>query len=75
MTVGADEFLTTTEIAKHLKCGRDTVLRAIDAGDLRAIRRGRLVRVRRSDFDAWLAGMTTGDQLAPRRRRRSRYPA
>jgi len=49
---GGDEFLTVAEIARILKLNQQTVRNWIDQGSLPALRVGRRVRVRRSDFDA-----------------------
>ena len=49
-----DEVLTKGEVAKYLKVSVMTVSRMINRGDLRAIKTGRLVRVRQSDLLAYL---------------------
>jgi excisionase family DNA binding protein len=68
-----DDFLTTTEVAELLACSRDTVIRAVDAGDIEAVRYGRLIRIRRSEFDRFLEAYTTsGPRPRPRRRYRTR---
>lgn len=49
-----DEFLTVAEIAGILKLNQQTIRNWIDQGTLPALRVGRSVRVRRSDFEALL---------------------
>jgi excisionase family DNA binding protein len=57
-----DEFLTVNEIAEHLRLNQQTVRNWIDQGQLRAVRVGRRVRVRRADFDDLVsAGATLAD--------------
>ena len=51
----ADPFLTREEVADLLKVSTRTVDRYIDSGALLASKVGRLVRVRRADFDAFTA--------------------
>jgi excisionase family DNA binding protein len=46
-----DEFLTVADVAETLKLNQQTVRNWIDRGELPAIRIGRRVRIRRSDFD------------------------
>jgi excisionase family DNA binding protein len=51
-----EEFLTVMEIAETLKLNPQTVRNWIDRGELPAVRVGsRRVRVRQTDFDAFLA--------------------
>jgi excisionase family DNA binding protein len=52
VSAGGDEFLTVAEIARILKLNQQTVRNWIDQGTLPALRVGRRVRVRRSDFNA-----------------------
>jgi excisionase family DNA binding protein len=52
VNAGGDEFLTVAEIARILKLNQQTVRNWIDQGTLPALRVGRRVRVRRSDFNA-----------------------
>ena len=54
----ADEFLTVAEIAATLRLNQQTVRNWLDAGRIpycRLGQEGRRLRVRRSDFDAFLA--------------------
>ena len=46
-----DEFLTVAEVAELLKLNPQTVRNWIDQGSLPAIRMGRRVRIKRSDFE------------------------
>lgn len=50
-----DEFLTVAEVADVLKLNQQTIRNWIDAGTLPAVRIGRRVRIRRSDFDRLVA--------------------
>jgi excisionase family DNA binding protein len=53
------EFLTVAEVAQTLKLNQQTVRNWIDQGSLPALRIGRRVRIRRSDFDRLIeAGAT-----------------
>ena len=52
MSTSGDDFLTVAEIAQILKLNQQTVRNWIENGTLPALRVGRRVRVRRSDFDA-----------------------
>jgi excisionase family DNA binding protein len=45
-----DTFLTVAEVAATLKLNQQTVRNWIDQGSLPAVRVGRRVRIRRSDF-------------------------
>lgn len=49
-----DEFLTPEEVSKLLKVTRLTVYRWIKEGELKAVKAGRAVRVRREDLEAFL---------------------
>jgi excisionase family DNA binding protein len=52
-------FLTVAEVAEILKLNQQTVRNWIDQGSLPALRVGRRVRIRQSDFDRVLAeGLT-----------------
>lgn len=56
----ADEFLTVAEVAGILKLNQQTVRNWIDQGSLPALRVGRRVRIRRSDFQRILEEGYTG---------------
>lgn len=56
-----ETYLTVAEVAELLKLNQQTVRNWIDAGSLPALRVGRRVRIRRSDFERVLeAGSTVG---------------
>jgi excisionase family DNA binding protein len=56
-----ESFLTVAEVAATLKLNQQTVRNWIDQGSLPALRVGRRVRIRRSDFERLLAeGYMTG---------------
>jgi excisionase family DNA binding protein len=55
-----DSFLTVAEVAGILKLNQQTVRNWIDQGSLPALRVGRRVRIRRSDFERILAEGYTG---------------
>jgi excisionase family DNA binding protein len=55
-----DELLSVADIAAELEMNQQTIRDWIDSGYLPAIRIGRRVRVRRSDFDALLEASYTG---------------
>lgn len=55
-----DSFLTVAEVAGILKLNQQTVRNWIDQGSLPALRVGRRVRIRRSDFERVLADSYTG---------------
>ena len=64
-----DSFLTVAEVAEMLKLNQQTVRNWIDQGSLPALRVGRRVRIKRSDFDrvlaqSYTAGSGTGGQEA-----------
>ena len=53
------EFLTVAEVAQTLKLNQQTIRNWIDQGSLPALRIGRRVRIRRSDFERLIeAGAT-----------------
>jgi excisionase family DNA binding protein len=61
-----DELLTVAEIAATLKMNQQSIGNWIDSGYLPAIRIGRRVRVKRSDFDALLeASYTRKPETSP----------
>jgi excisionase family DNA binding protein len=59
-----DEFLTVAEVAAILKPIQQTVRNWIDAGMLPAVRVGRRVRIKRSEFDAFVESSHTGPRTA-----------
>ena len=60
-----DSFLTVAEVAGILKLNQQTVRNWIDQGSLPALRVGRRVRIKRSDFERVLAqSYTSGPGLA-----------
>ena len=60
------EFLTVAEVAQTLKLNQQTVRNWIDQGSLPALRIGRRVRIRRSDFERLIeAGATRADSSRP----------
>src|SRR5215831_15840715 len=62
----SDSFLTVAEVAGILKLNQQTVRNWIEQGSLPALRVGRRVRIRRSDFDRLLdAGYTGGARTNP----------
>lgn len=61
-------YLSPADAAAELACSSDSILRAIDRGDLQAIRYGRLVRIPRHEFDEFLARHRTGSSRARIRR-------
>jgi excisionase family DNA binding protein len=66
-----EEFLTVAEVAETLKLNQQTVRNWIDQGSLPALRVGRRVRIRRSDFERLIEsgytarGEATGGQAGP----------
>jgi len=61
LTDPEDSFLTVAEVAATLKLNQQTVRNWIDQGSLPALRVGRRVRIRRSDFERLLtAGYMPG---------------
>jgi excisionase family DNA binding protein len=60
-----DELPTVAEIAAELKMNQQTIRNGIDSSYLPAIRIGRRVRVKRSDFDALLESSYTGRKQPP----------
>lgn len=51
-----DELVTVPEVAKELRFTRAYMYEAVRRGDLSAVRKGKYVRIRRSDLRAWLDG-------------------
>jgi excisionase family DNA binding protein len=59
-TDSEDSFLTVADVAEKLKLNQQTVRNWIDQGSLPAVRVGRRVRIRRSDFERVLEEGYTG---------------
>lgn len=59
-TDSEDSFLTVADVAEMLKLNQQTVRNWIDQGSLPAVRVGRRVRIKRSDFERVLAEGYTG---------------
>jgi excisionase family DNA binding protein len=59
-----DSFLTVADVAEMLKLNQQTVRNWIDQGSLPAVRVGRRVRIKRSDFERVLAEGYTGASAA-----------
>jgi|GEM_PF-1578664 len=55
-----ESFLTVAEVAEILKLNQQTVRNWIDQGSLPALRIGRRVRIKRSDFERILAESYSG---------------
>jgi excisionase family DNA binding protein len=56
-----ESFLTVAEVAEMLKLNQQTVRNWIDQGSLPALRVGRRVRIKRSDFERVLAQAYTAN--------------
>ena len=67
MNLGEPEesFLTVAEVAEMLKLNQQTVRNWIDQGSLPALRVGRRVRIKRSDFERVLAESYTSGGGSP----------
>src|SRR6201995_3513887 len=57
-----DSFLTVAEVAETLKLNQQTVRNWIDQGSLPAVRVGRRVRIKRSDFERIIEQSYSGAQ-------------
>lgn len=62
-----ESYLTVAEVAETLKLNQQTVRNWIDQGSLPALRVGRRVRIKRSDFQRILDESYTGNAAAPDR--------
>ncbi|HWD76410.1 MAG TPA: helix-turn-helix domain-containing protein [Solirubrobacteraceae bacterium] len=60
-----EEFLTVAEVAETLKLNQQTVRNWIDQGSLPALRVGRRVRIKRSDFQRILDQGYSGRPATP----------
>ena len=67
-----ESFLTVAEVAEMLKLNQQTVRNWIDQGSLPALRVGRRVRIKRSDFERVLARATRAATPARATRGRAR---
>ena len=63
-TDAEESFLTVADVAELLKLNQQTVRNWIDQGSLPAVRVGRRVRIKRSDFDRILEAGYTGASAA-----------
>jgi excisionase family DNA binding protein len=59
-----ESFMTVAEVAEVLKLNQQTVRNWIDQGSLPAVRVGRRVRIKRSDFDRILEESYSGRPAA-----------
>lgn len=48
------EMLTVNEVAEYLRVNPQTVYRKAKAGELPAVRIGRVIRFRKAELEAWL---------------------
>jgi excisionase family DNA binding protein len=60
-----ESYLTVAEVAEVLKLNQQTVRNWIDQGSMPALRVGRRVRIRRSDFERILAEGYNGGGAGP----------
>jgi excisionase family DNA binding protein len=60
-----ESYLTVAEVAEKLKLNQQTVRNWIDQGSLPALRVGRRVRIKRSDFERILEESYNGGTRAP----------
>ena len=65
VSTSGDDFLTVAEIAASLTMNQQSIRNWIDSGYLPAIRIGRPVRAKRSDFDALLEADYTDTKQPP----------
>jgi excisionase family DNA binding protein len=63
-----ETYLTVAEVAETLKLNQQTVRNWIDQGSLPALRVGRRVRIKRSDFERILEESYSAGATAPRGR-------
>src|SRR5204862_6693430 len=61
-----ESYLTVAEVAETLKLNQQTVRNWIDQGSLPALRVGRRVRIRRTDFERILTESYNAGAAAPR---------
>lgn len=77
-----EQWVAVDEVARHLRVGKDSVYRWVEARGLPAHRVGRLLRFRLSEVDAWVragggeeegpaeSGGRVGDRSGSKRRLR-----
>ena len=58
---GGDRLLTIEQVAERLAVARRTVFRLIEKGDIRAVKIGRLTRIRESDLERYIAQLGEGN--------------
>jgi excisionase family DNA binding protein len=63
-----ESYLTVAEVAETLKLNQQTVRNWIDQGSLPALRVGRRVRIKRSDFERILEESYSGAATPPAQR-------
>jgi excisionase family DNA binding protein len=63
-----ESYLTVAEVAEKLKLNQQTVRNWIDQGSLPALRVGRRVRIKRSDFERILEESYSGGTRTPANR-------
>jgi len=57
MSEASDHILTADEAAEILKVSRQTIVRMIEDGEIKATKIRRLWRIKRSDVDAVMTGV------------------
>jgi excisionase family DNA binding protein len=67
-TESEEEYLTVAEVAANLKLNQQTVRNWIDRGELPALRVGRRVRIKRSDYERYLQEGYNGGAGRPEHR-------
>jgi excisionase family DNA binding protein len=60
-----DEFMTVAEVASVLRLNQQTIRNWIDSGTMPAVRIGRRVRIKRSDFDRVVEAGYSGPKPSP----------
>jgi len=53
-----DKLMTSAEVAKYLKVGRNTAYAILRSSDLPVLKLGRLTRVLKSSLDLWITEHT-----------------
>ncbi|MFZ1382345.1 MAG: helix-turn-helix domain-containing protein [Scrofimicrobium sp.] len=54
--VEVEKVLKTADVARHLSCTPDTVYKLVNAGKLRGLKVGRLLRIPESSLREFIAG-------------------